>query len=101
MILNENIERKGNIYPAKIIDYKKELDTLYFNAENGIILQLTVLRDSVIRFRYTTTNKFEDDFSYAIVDEMIDGYNVLDIQEEEDKYVVITEKVFVFRGSIL
>jgi len=25
MILNENIERKGDIYPSKIVDYKKAM----------------------------------------------------------------------------
>ena len=95
MILNENIERKGNVYPSKLIDFKKDLDTFFFTAENGVILQLTVLRDSVIRFRYTTTNKFEDDFSYALDKSKIDGYNHLEAKELEDEYTIETGKVRV------
>ncbi len=95
MILNENIERKGDLYPAKIIDHKKDLDTFFFTAENGVILQLTVMRDSVVRFRYTTTNKFEDDFSYAIDKKVIDGYSFLDFEEDDDKFTIITDKLFI------
>jgi len=65
MILNEQIEKKGNQYPSQITHKDKDLDTFYFYTNNRVILQVTVLRDSVVRFRYTTTNKFEDDFSYA------------------------------------
>ena len=95
MILNENIERKGNIYPSKIIDFNKELDTFFFTSENGVILQLTIIRDSVIRFRYSTTTKFEDDFSYAIDKKVINGYNFLDLEEKEDCYIIVTGKVLI------
>ena len=95
MILNENIERKGDIYPSTVIEYKKDLDTFFFKTANGVILQLIVIRDSLIRFRYTTTNKFEDDFSYAIDKKSINGYNFLDIEEKEDRYIIITGKVLV------
>ena len=42
-------------------------------------LQVTVVRDSVIRFRYsTTTGKFEKDFSYGITKHASRGYNKLE-----------------------
>ncbi|HBK82795.1 MAG TPA: hypothetical protein DDZ41_04235, partial [Flavobacterium sp.] len=65
MILNTELEHKGNLFPSRIISYKKDVDQLYFTTENNVVLQLTVVRDSVIRFRYTTTAIFEKDFSYA------------------------------------
>ena len=66
MITNTELEHKGNLFPSKIISFKKDVDRLYFSTDNDVILQLTVVRDSVLRFRYTTTGIFDKDFSYAI-----------------------------------
>ncbi len=93
MILNEQIEKKGNQFPSRIIKQEKDLDTFYFHTENRVILQVKVLRDSVIRFRYTTTNKFEDDFSYAIDKNPTTGYNFLELKEQEEEYIIKTAKV--------
>ena len=61
MITNTELENKGNQFPSKIIDFKKDVDTLYFFTDNEVILQLTVVRDSVLRFRYTTVGNFDKD----------------------------------------
>ncbi|MDG2437511.1 MAG: hypothetical protein P8L89_10500, partial [Polaribacter sp.] len=63
MIVNTELEQKGNLFPSEIIDYNKDVDTLYFTTKNNVVLQATIVRDSVIRFRYSTTGKFEKDFS--------------------------------------
>jgi len=55
MITNTELEQKGSQFPTKITSYKKNIDTLYFYTKNNVALQLTVLRDSVLRFRYSTT----------------------------------------------
>ncbi|NRA93985.1 MAG: DUF4968 domain-containing protein [Psychroserpens sp.] len=93
MIINTELEQKGNLFPSKIIAFTKDIDTLYFSTENGVVLQLTVLRDSVLRFRYTTTGTFEKDFSYAITKYASTGYNHLSIEEEEDCYKITTSKL--------
>jgi len=93
MILNEQLEYKGDLFPSKIINYTKEIDTLHFSSENNVILQLTVLRDSVLRFRYTTVGKFNNDFSYAISKNANTGYNNLEITEDDEKYIVTTSKL--------
>ena len=93
MIVNTELEYKGNLFPSKIIDFKKDVNSLFFSTDNDVILQLTVLRDSVIRFRYTTTGNFEKDFSYAITKYASSGYNKLEIEEEKDKYVITTSKL--------
>ncbi len=93
MIVNTELEYKGNLFPSKIIDFRKDVDALYFTTDNDVILQLTVLRDSVIRFRYSTTGNFEKDFSYAITKYASSGYNKLLIEEEKGKYVITTSKL--------
>ena len=47
MILNTELEYKGNLFPSKIIKYEKNLNTLSFTTQNGVVLELTVRRDSI------------------------------------------------------
>ncbi len=93
MILNTELEYKGNLFPSKIISFKKNLDTLAFTTENNVILHVTVVRDSVLRFRYTTRGAFDKDFSYAITKYASRGYNLLDVTEDKEKYTITTSKL--------
>ncbi|WP_088324126.1 glycoside hydrolase family 31 protein [Polaribacter tangerinus] len=93
MIVNTELEQKGNLFPAEITAYKKDVDTLYFTTKNNVILQLTVVRDSVLRFRYATSGKFEKDFSYGITMHASRGYNFLNISEQDNYYIVTTSKL--------
>ncbi|QMU65575.1 MAG: DUF4968 domain-containing protein [Flavobacteriaceae bacterium] len=93
MIVNTELEQKGNQFPTYIVKYSKDVDSLYFTAKNGVVLQLTIFRDSVLRFRYTTTGKFENDFSYGITKYASRGYNKLEVFEETDHYVITTSKL--------
>ncbi|MEH6406406.1 MAG: glycoside hydrolase family 31 protein [Leeuwenhoekiella sp.] len=95
MITNTELVNKGNQFPDTVINFEKEVDTLYFTTQNDIILQLTVLRDSVLRFRYGTRGVLEEDFSYAIDEENHTGYNHLEIKEDEHHYEIITAKLVV------
>lgn len=93
MIVNTELEQKGNLFPSKIINYKKDVDKLYFTTSNNVVLQLTVVRDSVIRFRYSTTGKFDNDFSYGITVHASRGYSFLKVTEDETHYIVATKKL--------
>lgn len=93
MIVNTELEYKGNQFPTHIIDYSKDVDTLTFTAHNGVALQVTVVRDSVIRFRYATTGKFDKDFSYGVTIHASRGYNKLEVSEETEFYIVTTSKL--------
>lgn len=93
MILNTELEYKGDLFPSTINKYTKDVDVLHFTTVNNVILQLTVLRDSVLRFRYTTVGKFERDFSYAIDEDASRGYNHLEISDDDEKYIITTSKL--------
>ena len=93
MILNTELEYKGNLFPSNIISYKKNLDTLEFTTENRVVLHITVQRDSVLRFRYSTVGIFENDFSYAITKYASRGYNLLEVTENEEQYIITTSKL--------
>ena len=93
MITNTELELKGNQFPNNIVAYKKNIDVLDFRTENDVTLQITVVRDSVIRFRYSTTSNFDRDFSYAITKYASTGYNYLEIEETPLEYIITTQKL--------
>lgn len=93
MILNTELEYKGNLFPSKIISYEKNLNVLSFATENGVVLQVTVRRDSILRFRFTTTGIFDNDFSYAITKYASRGYNHLEVTEDDNNYIITTAKL--------
>ncbi|OXG02847.1 glycoside hydrolase family 31 protein [Flavobacterium araucananum] len=93
MITNTSLEYKGDLYPSKIVSYEHEGDSFFFNTDNKVILKVTILRDSLIRFRFTTKGYFSNDFSYAIDKTQLHGYNVLELTEEETYFQIKTSKV--------
>ncbi len=95
MITNTELEYKGNLYPNHIIKFKRDTDKFYFTSENGVILEITVLRNSAIRFRYATEEVFQPDFSYAISPDGSRGYNKLEATETKTEYLISTSKITV------
>ena len=95
MITNTELEYKGDLYPNQIIDFKQDVDKFNFTTQNGVVLQITVLRNSAIRFRYATDYVFEPDFSYAISENASRGYNLLEVDETKSEYVISTSKIKV------
>jgi alpha-glucosidase len=93
MITNTELEYKGDLYPTKIVSFEHEVDSVCFHTDNSVILKVTVLRDSLIRFRFTTKGYFSNDFSYAIDKSHSHGYNFLEVSEDEDYYQIKTSKV--------
>ncbi len=93
MIINTELEKKGNLFPSKVISCNKEVDTLYFTTKNNVVLQLTILRDSILRFRYATSTNFDADFSYAIDKNATRGYNYLSTDENKEHYIITTSKL--------
>lgn len=93
MITNTELKELGNQFPNQIVKFEQDVDTFRFTTENDVIMEMQVLRDSVLRFRYGTRGKLEPDFSYAIDEDGLRGYNHLEITEEKDFYIVSTSKL--------
>ncbi|WP_316632519.1 glycoside hydrolase family 31 protein [uncultured Flavobacterium sp.] len=93
MITNTSLEYKGDLYPSKIASFVHEGDSIFFHTDNKVILKVTILRDSLIRFRFTTKGYFSNDFSYAIDKTQLHGYNFLELTEEETYFQIKTSKV--------
>jgi alpha-glucosidase len=93
MITNTELEYKGDLYPSKIVSFNKEGDSVFFHTNNNVILKVTVMRDSLIRFRYTTKGYFSKDFSYAIDKTHSHGYNLFEVIELDNYYEIKTSEV--------
>ena len=93
MITNTELELKGNQFPTYIVSYKKDIDTLTFSTANNVTLQITIIRGSVFRFRYTTYFAFKNDFSYAITQYASRGYSRLEITEDDKNYIITTKRL--------
>jgi alpha-glucosidase len=93
MITNTELEFKGDLYPTAIVSMQQDADSVFFHTNNDVILKLTVLRDSMIRFRYTTKGYFSRDFSYAIDKKHSHGYNFLEVTDEVNFYQIKTSKL--------
>jgi len=102
MIINTELEQKGNQFPSRIKSFTKEKDKFYISTENDVLLQIRVIRDSVLRFRYSPNGSFPKDFSYAISEGAVRGYNHLEYSEEKDHYSIKTAKleVQVFKADL-
>jgi alpha-glucosidase len=93
MITKTELEFKGDLYPSKIVSFEHDGDSVYLNTDNSVVLKVTIIRDSIIRFRYTTKGYFSNDFSYAIDKNHAHGYNFLEVTVEDDYYQIQTSKV--------
>ncbi len=93
MITNTELEFKGDLFPSAITHSTRETDSIDFHSDNSVILRVTVLRDSLLRFRYTTKGYFSRDFSYAIDPLQTHGYNHLEMGESETHFTITTSKV--------
>ncbi|UMY64690.1 MULTISPECIES: glycoside hydrolase family 31 protein [unclassified Flavobacterium] len=93
MITNTELEFKGDQYPSGIASVVHEGDSIFFHSDNNVILKVTVLRDSLLRFRYTAKGYFSKDFSYAIDPNQSHGYNFLEVKEYKEYWQIQTSKV--------
>ncbi|WP_088340851.1 glycoside hydrolase family 31 protein [Robiginitalea sediminis] len=93
MITNTELEYKGNLYPKRVVEHKEDSGNFLFTSENGVLLQISVLRNSVLRIRYATDHIFEPDFSYAIAPDSSRGYNQLKKEETDEHFLIYTSKL--------
>ena len=93
MITNTELEFKGNLFPATISSFQQNGNSVIFKTENDVHLRITILRDSMLRFRYAPNGIFENDFSYAIDPDSSNGFNRLEVTEDNDKVFITTSKL--------
>lgn len=93
MITNTELEYKGNLFPTAYKSHTKKSNVIEFESQNGVLMQVHVLRDSLLRFRYAPEGFFTKDFSYAIDQKHEHGYGELTIDEDSNDVVIKTDRV--------
>jgi len=93
MITNTELEFKGNLFPSEMVSHEQDGDSIIFSTKNNVWLKISILRDSMIRFRYAPDGIFENDFSYAIDPDASVGYNKLEVSEDEAFVIIDTSKL--------
>ncbi len=82
-------------FPDEVKKAEKAGNYFYFYTTETI-LEVRVISDKIIRFRYAPDGKFKRDFSYAIRPDLKETLTALKLEEEGDSYVIHTSKIDVF-----
>lgn len=82
-------------FPDAVQSWEKEGNFFYFYTSETI-LEVQVISDKVIRFRYAADGNFQRDFSYAIDKEMKESIVFFDIREFEEVFELYTAQLKVF-----
>ncbi len=90
---NVMIRAKNEKYPMKVVSFRQEGNQFYFICENEVELQVHVLTDRLIRFRYASNGIYENDFSYAIDKKFQPTPPEIEFKEKEDHYRITTQRV--------
>lgn len=80
---------------GSIKSHTRESNNFIFTIEKGPKLKIQVLSDKVIRFRYSITGEFPDDFSYAVVDEFDEKTQQLSFNEENEIFKITTAELVI------
>ena len=79
--------------PSEVASWKREDNKFIFKCTNGLLLELKVVSDKIIRFRYATRGHFMRDFSYSHAHEYKSTVKSLEFIEEEEQFLIITSFV--------
>lgn len=82
-------------YPDTVKDWKKEGNCFCFYTTETI-LEVRIISDKIIRFRYAADGKFQRDFSYATSDRLEESPVDFGILEFEEVFEIYTAAVRVF-----
>lgn len=81
-------------YPSDVTTWKQEGNTFYFNTADTS-LEVKLLSDKIVRFRYAPERKFQRDFSYAVVEGLQPKPVNLSVYEDRLKFDIMTEHLVI------
>ncbi|GGE93874.1 glycoside hydrolase family 31 protein [Hymenobacter cavernae] len=94
-MINDLAERaKQESFPGQVVRSEQQGHDFLFTCENSVQLQLQVITDKILRFRYATEVGFAPDFSYAIPDDQPrQAPQFLEFREKPDHYRITTDRL--------
>ncbi len=99
-MINDLATRKEEFFPGEVVSLREEEGQRYFfTCENDAALMVHVITDKVLRFRFSTTGRFDDDFSYAIDKDISEPLEFFEFKEKDDHYRFTTERIICTIGK--
>jgi len=88
-------------YPDNIKDWKKEGNYFYFYTTETI-LEVRIISDKIVRFRYAADGNFQRDFSYAVSDRLEESPVNFGLHEFEENFEIYTEalRIYISRDDL-
>jgi len=90
-----NNKYSSKYYPDNLIQWKREGSSFYFNTSE-IILEVNVLSDRIVRFRYASDGIFQRDFSYALSHKFENSLIELKVNESVSSIIISTHLIHIF-----
>ena len=91
--------KKGKHFPGEIRSWSQDGNDYYFHGDDTI-LQVSVVTDTIIRFRYANYGLFEDDFSYALDPHYNGVPSKVEVKEDNSHLSLITAKLVLTINKI-
>ena len=79
--MNQPAINKEELYPDTLNNWYREGNCFVFECDNGVILQLFILSDRMLRFRFSIDKYIPNDFSYAISPDFIAKEATINVAE--------------------
>lgn len=81
--------------PNHIVSHNREENVFHFFCENGFQLKISFRTPKVVRFHYSRTGAFEQNFSYAVIPLKEKKVIELELQEKESAFSIHSEDLTV------
>lgn len=92
-MINDLANKREEFFPGNVTKYDQSGNKFTFYCENDVVLELSVVTDKIIRFRFATEGRFEDDFSYAIDENFQPSACTIEFDETEVEFNIVTDSL--------
>ena len=94
-------EESKDYFPSVCESWDKVGNIFYFHSET-CSLEINVLTNDILKFRYANHGYFEDDFSYAVDPDFKPADVTIDFKERGTYYAIHTEKVkcYIYKENL-
>ncbi|MEM7383444.1 MAG: glycoside hydrolase family 31 protein [Verrucomicrobiota bacterium] len=94
-MINDLGVKQGEFFPGKATACRTEGSRFFFDCDNGACMMVHFVTDRIVRVRFAT-DRFDNDFSYAIDPEFEPGpMPQVDLEEREKEFVLTGREVVV------
>lgn len=83
-------QKEEEFYPGGIISWKQKKGKIKIYAQHST-LELRIINEKILKFRYANDGYFEDDFSYAIDPEFELGNTNYQFENQQDSLLIKTD----------